>query len=249
MFWRLQSYILILFIVAQTNNAIANNDINTQSDNLKSASQTFKDSPIKAQCGNARNYNECYEDFSIKMLESYSDKFQEFGESLIVFPKDISMAPKVFHDPKARFSVLAYYPKQEISIISKSSWKDQYNTAFAFFHKTGNSIEAYKHIAFSPQDGLLAVYNMFNSNIDADIREPNKLTIYRNGRQEFDFDLHAMNYGVVSAVFKSNVHLILNLISWAPHKKNSTCSLKYQHQIWQFEDIACLDTLISESIN
>ena len=87
---------------------------------------------------------------------------------------------------------------------------------------------------------------MFNQNIDADTREPNILTIYRNVKTAFEFDLHAMNYGVESAVFENNERLALNLISWKPYNKSTTCVLTYQHQIWQFENIACLDILLTD---
>lgn len=239
-----------LLFISHNSYAIAKQDIDEKLSQQVLAKQMVKKTgrePLKPQCQVGPNYGQCLDEFSETLLELHANRFQAFGDSIIAFPIDISMAPKVFHQVNTRFTVGAYYPQQDMSIISESSWDQQYSTAHAYFHKTGKSIEAYRHITFASQDDLLAVYNWFDWTIEADGREPNRLTIYNNQQSVFDF--RPENYGVAKAFFENNQRLILKLTSWGESQNSVTCAVTYQHRIWQFEDISCLDALSAKSAN
>lgn len=233
-----------LLFISHNSYAKTNKDISEKLSQLILAKQSFKEAksaPLKMQCNTAKDYVQCHNEFFEQVLERHANRFQEFGDSLILFPSDISLPPKVLHKPNTKFAIRAYYPEQDVSIISESSWDHQYKTATAYFHKMGKTIEAYKHIAFAPQDNLLAVYNWFDWTIEADGREPNRLTIYNNQQSVFDF--RPENYGVENAFFENNQRLVLKLTSWGESQNSVTCAVTFQYQIWQFENISCLEAL------
>lgn len=201
--------------------------------------------PMKAECaGSWAQLLACQLDFESALSGRYPDLFTRNGESLTLQPRSKGHEPRVLNDTMLTYRVIAYYPKQDLSVISLSG--HEYFDMYAYHHEYGTYFQVFDTIRFSPSQRHLVA---FNCDLESDF-SPNAVAIYRLDpfvRLAAEFNLD--EFCVTDASFDSETSVSLGTEHYGNgfvRYKSEACRLVEKFGVWQFLEAGCFKNGVTE---